>query len=87
MGQFVIGRRQRIFGWLIAVIILGLNVKLVIDQFSVWIAESGGRGWLLQATLLPLAAGLIALVCYVAVHPWLKDRSAKQLAVVSVKVK
>jgi manganese transport protein len=73
MGQFAIGRGLRALGWGIAALILGLNLKLVIDQLSAWIAAAGERAWLVEAAALPLAAALIALVVYVIVHPRLKS--------------
>ncbi len=74
MGKFAIKPWIQFLGWLVAAIILLLNVKLVFDQFSVWMGAAGDRAWVLQATVLPLAGLLGLLAVYVIVHPWLHER-------------
>jgi manganese transport protein len=77
MGQFAIGRWTRALGWLIAGIILSLNVKLVVDEASLWIANAGPQAWQIQAAMLPVVVALIALVIYVVVHPRFKANTTK----------
>ncbi len=74
MGKFAIKPWMQFLGWLVAAIILVLNVKLVFDQVGAWIGAAGDRAWILEATVLPLA-GLIALLAiYIIAHPWLPER-------------
>lgn len=75
MGAFAIGRLSKIAGWLVAGIILALNAKLIMDQFSSWINGAGDRGGMVEFGLLLLAAALVSLVAYVVVHPQLKRRA------------
>jgi manganese transport protein len=74
MGKFAIKPWMQILGWLVAAIILVLNVKLVFDQVGTWTSAAGDHAWLLEATVLPLAGLLGLLVIYVIVHPWLSER-------------
>ena len=76
MGEFRIAPWIQGLAWLIAAIIVGLNVKLVIDQIGGWIASAGSNGWLLRITVLPLIGAVGLLLLYVTFHPWLRDRFA-----------
>ncbi len=78
MGQFAISRRVQAVAWVVALVILGLNVVLVADQIGQWAAAAGAHAWLVWASLFPLAAAFAALLGYVALHPWLKSRRAPQ---------
>jgi manganese transport protein len=61
----------------VAAIIVGLNVKLVVDQISGWIASAGNQGWLLRLTVIPLVLAVAFLLLYVTFHPLLKNRFAQ----------
>lgn len=74
MGDFRIAPWIQALAWLIAAIIVGLNVKLVVDQISGWLAMAGQSAWFLRFTVIPLAAAIALLLLYVTVHPWVKDR-------------
>ncbi len=71
MGTFAIGPRLRLAAWGVASLIVGLNVKLVVDEVSAWVASAGPQAWLVQVTLLPLLAVLALLLAYVTVRPFL----------------
>jgi len=75
MGQFSIRPWVQALAWLTALIILGLNIKLVIDQVSAWIQEAGSQAWILKLTVVPALGALALLLVYIIVHPWLKRRS------------
>ena len=71
MGQFAIGRGTRIFAWLIAAVIVSLNVKLVINVLGSWLSASEHRTMLL-ITIVPLAAGLGLLLLFITIRPAVK---------------
>src|SRR5689334_2719965 len=77
MGEFRIALWVQALAWLVAAVIVVLNVLLVIDQVSGWIADAGDTAWLLQITVIPVLAALGLLLLYVTVHPWLKVRIAQ----------
>jgi manganese transport protein len=74
MGQYAVGRWLEISGWVVAAVIAALNLKLVFDALVDGIHGAGGHAWLLWATAVPLALGLIALLGYVIVVPALERR-------------
>jgi manganese transport protein len=71
MGQFAIGKGTRIFAWLIAAVIVSLNVKLVINVLSSWLSVSAHKT-LLFVTIVPLAAGLGILLLFITIRPAIK---------------
>jgi len=65
MGNLANPGWVRMLAWLAAALIVSLNVWLavsVIGQWPIWV-------------VIPLAGGLLALLAYVALHPWLKARA------------
>ena len=76
MGAFAIPRWLQGLAWVVASVILGLNIKLVWDEIGRWAASAGRYGWLVRGTLLPLAVAFLGLLAYVTLHPWLKKRTA-----------
>jgi manganese transport protein len=77
MGEFRIAPWIQALAWLVAAVIVGLNVKLVVDQVSGWIAATGNSAWLLRITIIPFLGALALLLLYVTVHPLLKRRIAQ----------
>ncbi|HHH40871.1 MAG TPA: divalent metal cation transporter MntH, partial [Chloroflexi bacterium] len=77
MGEFAIRPWLRALAWVVASIILGLNVKLLIDEVSAWLAEAGSRAWIVQVTVVPLVLALGFLLLYVTFYPWLHGRLEK----------
>jgi len=77
MGKFAIKPWIQVLAWLVAIIILSLNVKLVIDQITVWLAEAGGKAWILVVTVIPLVILLVLLLLYVSLHPLLREWADK----------
>ena len=74
MGEFQIAPWIQALAWLIAAIIVGLNVKLVLEQITGWLAAAGPNAWLLRLTVIPLAVAIAFLLLYVTVHPLIKER-------------
>lgn len=77
MGTFSIGRRIQVLAWLVAGVILALNVKLVTDQIATWLADSGANAWKVQITALPVTVYLGLLLLYVTFYPWIRTRTGK----------
>ncbi|RIK30297.1 MAG: iron/manganese transporter [Anaerolineae bacterium] len=79
MGEFVIGRKLQALAWIVAGIILSLNVKLIVDQIGAWITEAGDKAWLIEITVVPLTVGLGILLLYVMVEPWLRRQNGLRI--------
>jgi len=73
MGEFRIPRWMQVLAWIVAGIIVALNVILIVDQFTTWIGEAGNRAWILQWTLIPFTIALGLLLLYVTLQPWLRQ--------------
>jgi len=69
MGTFSIGPWLRVGAWLSALIIVGLNVKLVLDTVGEWISAAGPRAIWLQLFLMPLLAGVGLLLTWITFEP------------------
>ncbi|MBV6451899.1 MAG: Divalent metal cation transporter MntH [Anaerolineales bacterium] len=79
MGEFAIGRKIQALAWIVAGIILALNIKLIVDQIGAWIAEAGEEAWLIEITVIPLTLGLGLLLLYVILQPWLRQQSGLRI--------
>ncbi len=80
MGVFAIKLWMRIAAWLIAIIIVSLNVKLVMNEVSLWITNAGENAWIVWSFVIPIcmAAGLLLL--YITFKPWLNRRRTDKMA-------
>src|SRR5690606_17665547 len=58
MKEFVIRNWVKALAWLSAIIIIGLNVKLVIDEINGWIISAGDQSFWLYITVVPLAIAI-----------------------------
>ena len=79
MGKFTIRPWLQGLSWLVAGVILALNIELVVDEIDAWLAAAGQRVWLIQMTVVPLVALLGLLLLYVLVYPWLRGRLRLEL--------
>lgn len=86
MGEFAIGRKIQALAWVVAGIILALNIKLIVDQIGAWIAEAGKEAWLIEITVVPLTVGLGILLLYVMVEPWLRRQNGLRIGSVHRQV-
>lgn len=68
MGQFAIGPGTKIFAWLIAGVIVILNVKLVINQLTGWLEVSKYKT-LILFTVVPFSIALAILLLFITVRP------------------
>src|SRR6202012_798271 len=71
MGEFALSLKTRIVAWLSAVLILALNGKLVIDQVNDWLKQSASAGIWIYGIVMPIIAGIVALLFYVFLRPLL----------------
>ena len=69
MGEFAVGRLIQVVGWLVAAIIVVLNVKLVIDEVSAWLIEAGEGAWKVQLLIVPVGIASAILLLYVTLRP------------------
>jgi len=74
MGVFANPGWVRLLAWVIAGIVVGLNLRLVAETFQGWLAAAGSRRWLVELLTMPLALGLGALLAWVSLEPWLPAR-------------
>jgi manganese transport protein len=74
MGQYRIRPHLQFASWLIAVTIAGLNLKLAYNQISRWLAGSVGQVAWLWLTVVPATLGLVGLLAYITVVPFLQRR-------------
>ena len=70
MKGFHISRVTQIAAWIIALIIVTLNAKLVYDEISSWL-ESSNHPVFLWLTVVPLAFGFLALLLYIVFKPFI----------------
>jgi manganese transport protein len=72
MGQYVVNRWMQAAGWVVALVIAVLNLKLVYDGIADWLTGSERYAWLIGLTTLPVVLGLVWLLGYVIVKPFLE---------------
>jgi manganese transport protein len=80
MGKFAIGIWVKILAWSCAVLILGLNAKLVADQLSDWLKQYPHAAIWIYGLVVPLTIAIAALLVYVFLRPLLfkhKDMPAQ----------
>lgn len=78
MGVFVNKPWVRTMAWLIAAVIISLNVKLVFNEVTGWIDAAGDRAWIVWVTAVPLSAAAGALLVYITVMPFLERRATEK---------
>ncbi len=63
MGRFVINLPIKILAWICAIIIVGLNAKMLVEQIQDWIRNAGSNATIYYFTVVPIAslAGILLL--------------------------
>jgi len=69
VGQYRIKLPTQALAWAVALVIAGLNLKLVADELIGWLASAGDLAWVLWLSVVPLAAGAVGLLAYVSIAP------------------
>ncbi len=80
MGVFAIKPWMKIAAWIIATIIVSLNVKLVINEISLWIEIAGDNSWIILVTAIPVCVGAAALLLYITFKPTMDRRRMDKMA-------
>jgi manganese transport protein len=80
MGRFAIGIWMRIAAWLIAIIIVLLNVKLVIQEVVGWLDAAGDKEWIIWLTVIPVCIAALVLLVYITVKPVIDQRLQERIA-------
>jgi manganese transport protein len=77
MEGFAIGKFIKIAAWLITLVIVSLNVRLVFDEINTWItsAENPVYLWLF---VVPLAIAAALLLLYITIKPFIEKTSSFQ---------
>ena len=70
MGEFVISKKTQIASWIVALIIVSLNAKLVFNEIQGWL-ETSENPIILWLTVVPLAFGFLILLLYIVVNPFI----------------
>jgi manganese transport protein len=76
MGEFATKKWLRITAWLIAIIIVTLNVKLVIDTLHEWIANAENP-LLYYLLIIPIALLFGFILLYITFMPYIKKMKEK----------
>lgn len=71
MGRFAIGPWTRLAAWACAVVILGLNAKLVIDQLFEWVRQYPYAAIWIYIFVVPITFAIALLLVYVFLRPLL----------------
>ena len=72
MGVFANKLWVNILAWTIAIVIIGLNVQLVINEVTGWL-NTVERPWMIWATVVPVCIAAAVLLLYITLKP-LVDR-------------
>jgi manganese transport protein len=75
MGIFVIKPWLKAAAWLIAIIIVSLNVKLVTQEVVGWIDNAGDDAWIVWVTAVPVCIASALLLLYITFKPLLEKRA------------
>ena len=77
MGIFRIKITTRFFAWLIALLLLYLNLKLVLEEGRHLFDIPGYMIWKILSVLILL--GALALLFYILLHPWMSSAEEKNI--------
>jgi manganese transport protein len=72
MKDFTIKTWVKVLAWMSAVVIISLNIKLVIEEITGWIATSDG--WYIYVIVIPIAILIGLLLVYIFVHPFINKK-------------
>ena len=71
MGAFVIGPWLKASAWVVAIVIVGLNVELVRETIADWLASAGAHGLWIKLLLFPVLSAIALLLAWISLEPWL----------------
>ena len=73
MKEFTIKPWVKVLAWLSAAVIVALNIKLVVEEISGWMAES--NAWYIYVFVLPIAILVALLLAYIFIYPLLNKKT------------
>jgi manganese transport protein len=82
MGVYANKNWVKILAWLIATIIVGLNVKLVYEEVLIWLTAAGDNAWIIWITVIPIAVAAFILLLYITFKPLLEKRKLEKEAII-----
>jgi manganese transport protein len=71
MGKFATSLPLKVLAWVFAVLIVGLNAKLVVQVIGGWAEANQGSANLVHFVITPITVGVAALLVYVFLRPLL----------------
>ena len=71
MGEFANETWVKILAWIVATVIVSLNVKLVVEKITEWISESPDP-IMVGFLVIPTAAGVGGLLVYITLKPFVR---------------
>ena len=74
MKEFTIKPWVKTLAWISAIIIVYLNIRLVIEEISMWLNAAGDSKMLIYLIVIPIALAVLALLVYIFIHPFLTTR-------------
>lgn len=80
MGVFAIKPWVKIAAWTIAFIIVSLNVKLVVQEITGWLANAGENAWIIWLIVIPFCMATGILLFYITFKPLLDRRRQEKNA-------
>lgn len=86
MKEFVIPMYVRVLSWLVAGIIVSLNVKLVFEQISDWLATSENP-MLITFLVIPLVMAAAMLLLYITFRPLFKVKEKDEIIPVHAPIR
>jgi manganese transport protein len=72
MGPFTNPLWVKLLSWIVALVVIFLNARLVLDELGQWISGGAVWPWLV---VVPLTVGLFALLAYLIGMPWIYGSS------------
>ncbi len=78
MGSFAIKLPTKILSWLVVIIIVGLNIKLVINEFATWI-QADMNPFIIYGLIFPIVILVFVLLLYTTFIPVIRKVASKSL--------
>ncbi len=85
MGKFVIKPWVKLISWVVAAVIVGLNVQLVFQQLHAW-SRQATHPWAIQILVLPIVIFLLFLLFYLTILPIIKQAARRQTVTVHSEI-
>ncbi len=77
MGKFAIKLPLKIFSWVVASIIVFLNIKLVFDEIGIWLANVTNP-WFIYLIVIPIIIFLLFILIYITILPLRRKAKEKK---------